>query len=67
VTRREIAFLMIGLGVGLTLAVVAVMQMKSLYYHMFLVAYGWDKPIAIVPFLLVVTGLILLMPRKGKS
>jgi hypothetical protein len=67
VTRREIAFLLIGLGVGLSLSVVAVIEiLKSLYHHMFIVGYSWDKPIALVPFLLVVAGLILLLPRKEK-
>jgi hypothetical protein len=63
VTRREIAFLLIGLGAGLTLAVVAVVQILS---QLFIVSYSWDKPIAAVPIVLVITGLILLMLRKGK-
>jgi hypothetical protein len=63
-TRREIAFLLIGLGVGLTLAVVAVVQILMSMYAS--VVYSWNKPIDTVPFLLMVIGLVLLILRKGK-
>jgi hypothetical protein len=63
VTRREIAFLLIGLGTGLTLAVVVVVQILS---HLFIVGYSWDKPIAAIRIVLMIAGLILLLPRKGK-
>jgi hypothetical protein len=66
-TKREIGSLMIGLGGGLTLAVVAVVQVLASFQHqMFIVGYRWDKPIAAVPFLLVILGLIHLLKRKEK-
>jgi hypothetical protein len=62
VTRREIAFLLVGLGVGLALSIVAIVEiLSSLYHHMFIVGYSWDKPIALIPFLLMFAGLILLL------
>ena len=39
---REIAFLLIGLGAGLMLAVVAVIElMASVYHHVFIIGFSW--------------------------
>jgi hypothetical protein len=58
---------MIGLGVGLSLTVVIAIEiLRTLYNHMNIVGYMWDKPIALVPFFLVVIGSTLLLPRKEK-
>jgi hypothetical protein len=65
VTRREIGFLVIGLGVGLLFAVFATVEvLRSLNRIAFIIAYGWDKAILTVPFLLLVTGLVLVLYRS---
>jgi hypothetical protein len=67
VTRREAAFLLIGLSVGLMFSVAAAVEiLLSLYRSAFITAYNWDKVMLLFPFLLLLTGLFLLLYR-GKS
>jgi uncharacterized protein (TIGR03382 family) len=66
--RREVAFLLIGLGIGLVFAVGAIVDFVLSFHHMFIVGIRWT-PISVVlalPFLLVVLGLVLLRRRKGE-
>lgn len=66
-TRREVAFLLIGFSVGLMFAIAATLEiLLSLYRSAFIVAYSWDKLMLLFPFLMLVTGLFLLLYR-GKS
>jgi len=53
-TRREIAFLLIGVGFGLTLAMTT--------------GYGWDQVLIVVLVLVVAIGIILLVhkPRRDQ-
>jgi hypothetical protein len=68
--RREIAFLLIGLGAGLMLAVVAVIElMLSVCHHMFLIGFNW-RPGSVLPafpFVLVAVGLVLLYRDRSKA
>jgi hypothetical protein len=62
VTRREIGFLVIGLGSGLLLAVFAILAvLRSLSRNAFIISYGWDKAILIVPLGLIVLGAVLIL------
>lgn len=66
-TRREVAFLFIGLSVGLMFSVAATLEiLLSLYRSAFIIAYNWDKVMLLFPFLLLLIGLFLLLYR-GKS
>ena len=67
VNRREIAFLLIGLGVGLMFAIAAAIEILLSLSRVALISnVGWDKLIFLVPFLLLVTGLALLIRRDAK-
>jgi len=65
-TRREVAFLLIGLGAGLVLAVAVVIEFL---HHMFIVGIRWrPESVALtVPFLLILFGLILLRHRTDEQ
>jgi hypothetical protein len=64
-TRREIAFLLIGLGLGLLLSVaVALEVLISLQRGSIINGYGIDKIAVLIPILLLVSGIILLGYRK---
>jgi hypothetical protein len=64
VTRREIGFLLIGLGFGLMFALAVVLEvLLSLYRSGLITSYGWDKVALLVPFLLLIIGLGLLLYR----
>ena len=65
-TRREVGFLLIGLGAGLVFAVAAVIEFVLSLHRMFIVGIHF-RPLSVVltvPFLLVLFGLILLRRRK---
>jgi hypothetical protein len=64
--RRELGFLLVGLGAGLVLAVVAVIEFVLSFHHMFIVGISWrpGSVLLTVPFLLILFDLILLRRRK---
>ena len=67
-TKREIGFLLIGLGFGLMLAIAAIVEiLLSLYRSAFISAYSWDKVPVLVPVLLLIVGgfLVLRRPKSG--
>jgi len=62
--RREIAFLLIGLGLGLLLSLAVVLEIFiSLYHNQTISSYGFDKFVLVVPILLLLAGIILLAHR----
>jgi hypothetical protein len=62
--RREIAFLLIGLGLGLLLSLAVVLEIfVSLYRNGAISRYGFDKFVLIIPILMLLTGIILLAYR----
>jgi heme/copper-type cytochrome/quinol oxidase subunit 1 len=66
--RREVAYLLIGLGVGLIFAVAAIVWFAVWFHHMFIIGIKWN-PASIVltlPFLLVLTGSMLLYWSKSE-
>lgn len=69
VTKREIGFLLIGLGFGLMLAIAAIVEiLLSLYRTAFISGYGWDKVAVLVPvFLLIVGGFLVLRRPKSEA
>lgn len=67
-TRREVEFLLIGLGVGLIFAVVAIIEFVMWFHHMFIIGISW-RPGSVVlalPLILTLTGSILLYHSKGE-
>jgi hypothetical protein len=67
--RRELGFLLSGLGAGLVLAVVAVIEFVISFHHMFIVGISWrpGSLLLAVPFLLILFGLILLRRLKDRQ
>ena len=64
-TKREIGFLLIGLGLGLLFATVAVIQvLASLSQRAYIISYSWDKVILLAPTVLLITGVVLLARRQ---
>jgi len=62
--RREIAFLLIGLGLGLLLSLAVVLEIfVSLSRNQAISSYGFDKFVLIIPMLLLLAGIILLAYR----
>ena len=66
-TRREVAFLLIGLGFGLMLSLMVVLAiLLSLYRNFLITSYGWDKAAIVLPVLLLAAGITLLMYKSRK-
>jgi hypothetical protein len=68
-TRREVGFLLIGLGVGLILAAAATVELVLWFHHAFIFGVSWRPGsafLALLPFLLVLLGSLLLFRRKSK-
>lgn len=62
-TKREIGFLLIGLGIGLTLTFVATVAiLASLKRRDLINTYSWDHATVAIPIVLVTVGVILLIP-----
>jgi len=70
-TRREVAFLLIELGVGLILAVVAIVEFILWFHRMFIVGIrlSWSPGsiVLALPFILMLIGSMLLFPGKGEQ
>jgi hypothetical protein len=68
-TGREVAFLLIGLGAGLILAVVAIVEFVLMFHHMFIVGVSWGAQslLLLLPFLLVLVGVLLLVRSKRSA
>jgi uncharacterized membrane protein len=68
-TRREFGFLLIGLGVGLILATAATVELVLWFQRAFIFGPSWRPGsafLALLPFLLVLLGSLLLFRRKSK-
>jgi hypothetical protein len=68
-TRREIAFLLIGLGFGLSLAMMGITAvLLSLYKSSLITGYGWDEMLIVLPVVLLAIGVLLLVyqPKRGQ-
>lgn len=65
--RREIAFLLIGLGIGLIASAVVAAEFVWWFHHMFIVGIQWvpASVVLFLPFLFVLIGALLLY--RGKS
>jgi hypothetical protein len=69
VTRREIAFLLIGLGVGLLVAAAVIVETAFWMHHMFIIGIQW-RPASIIlvtPFVMIVAGAILLGRHRSNT
>jgi hypothetical protein len=63
-TRREVGFLLVGLGFGLMLALAAILEvLLSLYRTGFVGSYSWKKTFVVVPVLLLGAGVALIAHR----
>jgi len=64
-TRREIAFLLLGLGLGLLLSLAVVLEIfVSLQRSNAIASYGFDKFVLLVPILPLLAGILLLAYRS---
>ena len=62
--KREIGFLLIGLGFGLMLAVAGILEvLLSLYRSAFITTYSWDKAAILVPVMLLGIGLVFVLQK----
>jgi hypothetical protein len=68
-TKRETAFLLIGLGIGLILAVVAVVELVLAFHRTFIMGISWRPGTILLtlPFLLIVIGAVMLRRNKIAS
>jgi hypothetical protein len=65
-TRREIAFLLIGLGLGLLLSLAVVLEILVSFHESGAVSgYSFDKFVLLIPAVLLVAGIVLLAYRKA--
>jgi hypothetical protein len=66
--RREVAFLLIGLGAGLIFAGVAIVWFVLWFHHVFIFGIRWNPASVVmaIPFILVLIGSILLFGRRGE-
>lgn len=66
-TRREIAYLLIGFGIGLPLAVIGAATLVTVWmHHTFIIGIAW-RPVSIflvLPFLPLIVGVILLYRNR---
>jgi len=69
-TRREIAFLLIGFGVGLPFAVIGAATLVAVWmHHMFIMGIS-GRPASVflvLPFLPLIVGLILLYRHRRQA
>jgi hypothetical protein len=66
-TKRDAAFLLIGLGFGLILAVVAVVELVLTFHHTFIIGISWRPGTILLgpPFVLILSGVVMLRrPKK---
>jgi hypothetical protein len=62
-TKREIGFLLIGLGSGLALTFVATIEILKSLRHLDLIdSYSWDRASIAIPVALIIVGFLLLIP-----
>ena len=69
-TRREIAFLLIGLGVGLPFTALGFFDVISIWrHHMFILGFAWRPSLVfiVLPFMPLVLGCILLYQNRSKA
>jgi len=66
-TKRDLAFLLIGMGVGLMLSAVAVVELAFTFHHMFIVGFVWrPSSIAVLaaPFVVITAGGVVLWQSR---
>jgi len=64
-TKREIGFLLIGLGIGLLLSIAVTVDILATLHRVGdIVAYSWERGILAVPILLVLVGFVLIVYRR---
>ncbi len=68
VRARELAFLLVGLGVGLMFAVAAIVEVMTWWWHhMFIIGFHWGPGLIVLalPFLLIALGSILIYRTRS--
>jgi hypothetical protein len=69
-TKREIAFLLIGFGIGLPFAMIGAATLVTVWmHHMFIMGISWGpgSVFLVVPFLPLIVGLILLYRNRSQA
>lgn len=65
--KRDVGFLLIGLGAGLSLSIAfAVALLRTVHSLGMIGAYSWERAILLVPFGLVALGLGLIFYKPKK-
>jgi hypothetical protein len=69
-TKRDLAFLLIGMGGGLILSAVGVVELAVAFHHMFIVGFMW-RPSSIAmlaaPFLFIAAGGVVLRSSQRRQ
>ena len=67
--RRELGFLLIGLGIGLMIAVAEVIEFAFWLRHIFIVEtkFGLGSLVLLLPFLLIFAGAILVKRNSSQA
>ena len=65
-TKREAAFLLVGLGLGLILAVLLVVELVLTFHHTFIMGISWRPGTILLglPFALIISGAVMLRRPK---
>jgi hypothetical protein len=68
-SRREAAFLLVGLGIGLTFGAAAFVDFAWSFHHMFIVGMRWSPASALLatPLLLLFIGVVILYRGNRKE
>jgi hypothetical protein len=64
-TRRDVGFLLIGIGVGLILTCIAVIDISRWMHHMFIMEIHWEAYVWIaLPWLFLIAGSVILYRQR---
>jgi hypothetical protein len=66
-SRRDFAFFLIGLGVGLIFSAVAIIYFVFWLHHMFIMGFAWrpGSVILALPFVMIFAGIAMLVRDRG--
>jgi hypothetical protein len=67
-TKREVAYLLIGLGIGLMMSVALVIEMAFWFHRVFIVGFAWRPAsfILLMPLVSIFVGIFILINDRNK-